>query len=203
MPQQKFIHQVDAELSGDAAYKTFASIEGHALTPGTTVRFFPGVYELGSISLDNISFEGAGNREHVVLANAVVTAANTVSFRNVTFSGNSDVAGSTGASIHITNASNASSVVKFDYVNFVYGDFGVDLQGLSKLHMNYCDGTGVDRLLRSNAVHAANVNFTMGNLAGNAWFTGANAGLKAVTTFMTYGGAANTGNTSKTARSAV
>lgn len=200
---QKFIHHIDAELSGQAAYRHPANVESHALTYGSTLRMYPGVYEMGSMTLDGITIEGYGSRDDVVLANLVLTAANTVVFRNVTFSGNSGVAASTGASLFTTTNCNTTSKIKFYNVSFTNGDFGIDHQGLSALWLENCDGTGVDRLLRSNAIHAANVNFTVGNLSSNAWFTGANAGLKAATTFMSYAGAANTGNTTKTARSAL
>ncbi len=202
MPQ-KFIHDVSPELTHEAAYKSFSGIESHALTSGSTVRFLPGTYEMGAVSLDGIIFEGLGARESVVLCNTVATVANTVVFRNLTLSGNSPAAASTAASLFVTNSSNGLSTLKLDRVKFTNGDFGVDSQGLSAIQMDFCDGTGVDRLLRSNSVVAANVNFTVGNLSSNAWFTGANAGLKAATTFMTFGGGANTGNTTKTARSAV
>lgn len=202
MPQ-KFTHYIDNELSGQAAYRHPANVESHAKTLGTTMVLSPGVYEMSSFTADGISFEGVGNKADVVLANLVLTAANTVTFKNLSLSGNSPVAASTGRSIFITNDSPATSTVRFEDVKFVNGDFGIDNQGASALWIERCDGTSVDRLLRSNAVHAANVNFTMGNLAGNAWFTGANATLKAATTFMSFGGAANTGNTTKTARSAL
>ena len=96
-----------------------------------------------------------------------------------------------------------TSKCRFEGLMFTNGDFGTDHQGLSALWLVNCDGTGIDRLLRSNAVHAANVNFTVGNLSSNAWFTGANATLKAASTFMSHAGGANTGNTTKTARSAL
>lgn len=200
---QKFIHHIDAELSGQAAYRHPANVESHALTYGSTLRLYPGVYEMGAFTLDGITVEGYGSRDDVVVANLVLTAANTVTFRNLTLSGNSPAAASTAASVFTTTSCNTTSKIKFYDCVFTNGDFGIDHQGLSALWIENCDGTGVDRLLRSNAVHAANVNFTVGNLSSNAWFTGANATLKAATTFMAYAGGANTGNTTKTARSAL
>ena len=200
---QKFQHFVDAELAGQACYRHPANIEAHALTYGSTIRMAPGVYEMGSATYDGVTFEGLGGKQDVVLANLVLTAANTVIFKNLTLSGNSPAAASTSASIFTTTGSNTTSKIRFEDVMFTNGDFGIDHQGLSALWLERCDGTGVDRLLRSNAVHAANVNFTVGNLSANAWFTGANATLKAATTFMSSGGAAHTGNTTKTARSAL
>jgi hypothetical protein len=200
---QKFHHYVDVELSGQACYRHPANVEGHALTYGSTLRIGPGVYEMGAATFDGVTLEGLGSKQDVVLANLVLTAANTVIFKNLTLSGNSPAAASTSAAIFTTTSCNTTSKIRFEDVMFVNGDFGIDHQGLSALWLERCDGTGVDRLLRSNAVHAANVNFTVGNLSSNAWFTGANATLKAATTFMSSGGAANTGNTTKTARSAL
>lgn len=200
---QKFTHYVNAELGGQAAYKHPANIESHALTYGSTIMLEPGTYEMGNFTADGITFKGIGSRADIVLANLVLTAANTVTFAGLTLSGNSPVTASTSRSIFITNDSNTTSKVRFTDVAFTNGDFGIDSQGLSALWVEYCDGTGVDRFMRSNSVHAANVNFTVGNLVANAWFTGANATLKAATTFMSFAGAANTGNTTKTARSAL
>lgn len=199
MPAQKFLHGVSPELAYDAAYKNFANIEAHALTAGTTVRFYPGTYELGSLSLDNITIEGAGGKENVVLCNAVLTAANTVVFRGVTLSGNSPAAASTSRSIYITNASNsASTLVRFEEVNFTNADFGIDNQGLVQLDLVRIDARGVDRAVRSNSVVSANVALSLLNTSGNAYFTGANATLKAVQVRASFSGGSNTGNTVKT-----
>jgi hypothetical protein len=198
MPQQKFLLGVSAELTGTAAYRNFSNIETHALTAGTTVRFFPGTYELGSATWDGINIEGYGAKEAVVIANANVTMANTVTVRNITFSGNSATAASTSASLFITNATNAAAAVTFDGVNFTNGDFGVDNQGLAKLTFNRCDFTSVDRAIKSNSVVSANVSFCFLNNSSNAYFTGANAALKAVQVRASYSGGSNTGNTVKT-----
>lgn len=203
MPQ-KFIHGVSPELTDDAAYKTFASIEAHALTPGTTVRFYPGVHEMGSVTLDNIILEGTGAKESVVLANANAFMANTVVFRGLTLSGNSPAAASSAASIFITNSTNAQAQVKFEEVNFTRGDFGVDNQGLPFLTFTRCDFSGVDRAIKSNSVVSANVNMCLLNLNGNAYFTGANATVKTVTVRGSYGGTcSNVGNTVETVVAAV
>lgn len=204
MPAQKFLHGVSPELAYDAAYKNFANIEAHALTAGTTVRFYPGTYEMGSVTLDNITLEGAGGKENVVLCNAVVTAANTVIFRGLTLSGNSPAAASTSRSVYITNESNsASTLVRFEEVVFTNGDFAVDNQGLVNLDFVRVDARGVDRAIRSNSVVSANVSLSVLNSSSNAYFTGANAGLKAVQVRSSFSGGSNTGNTVETVVSAI
>ncbi len=197
MPQ-KFIHGVSPELRDDAAYKTFASIEGHALTAGTTVKFFPGTYELGAVSLDAINIEGVGARESVVLCNVVATIANTVTIRNVTFSGNNaSIPGTAGAALFITVGSNVTSHLKVAQTNFVNADFGVDNQGVGLLAFNSVDATGVDRFLRSNSVASGNISFSMLNTTSNAYFTAANAQLKAIQVRHSFSGGSNTGTTTK------
>jgi hypothetical protein len=197
MPQ-KFLHYVSPELVGEAAYKNFANIESHALTSGSVIKFYPGTYEMGSQALDGVILEGEGSRESVILCNLVTTISNTVVFRNLTLSGNSPAAASTSRSIHINNASNAAAMAKFDQVVFTNGDFGVDNQGLSQLEFVYVDGRGVDRFLRSNSVVSANIMFSLLNTSSNAFFTGANATLKAVQVRHSFSGGSNTGNTVRT-----
>ena len=195
---QKFLHHVDAELSYNAQYKTFDEIPSHALNFGSTIRFMPGVYEMGTINLDSITFEGMGNPADVVLANLILgsATANTNIFRNLTLRGNSDVAASSGRSVFITNG--ATGTVKFEGVRFTTGDFGIDNQALVSLVVDRCDATGVDRAIRSNAVASANVRFSVLNSSSNAYFTGANATLKAIQVIASQSGGANTGNTVKT-----
>lgn len=195
---QKFLHHVDAELSYNAQYKTFDEIPSHALNFGSTIKFMPGVYEMGTINLDSITFEGMGNPADVVLANLILgsATANTNIFRNLTLQGNSGVAASSGRSVFITNG--ATGTVKFEGVRFTTGDLGIDNQALVSLVVDRCDATGVDRAIRSNAVVSANVKFSVLNSSSNAYFTGANATLKAVQVIASQSGGSNTGNTVET-----
>jgi hypothetical protein len=194
---QKFVHDVSPELTHEAAYKNFANIESHALTSGSTIRFWPGVYEIGNATFDGITLEGMGAKESVVLCNSNVTLANTVNIRNVTLSGNSPAAASTSAAIFVTNASNAVAKGVFENVNFTNGDFGIDNQGLPALVFNRCDFTGVDRAIQSNSVLSANASFCFFNTTSNSYFKGANTGLKAIQVRASYSGGSNTGNTTK------
>lgn len=195
---QKFLHLVDAELSYNAQYKSYDEIPSHALNFGSTIRFLPGVYEMGTINVDSLTFEGLGNPEDVVLANLVLgsASANTNVFRNLTLRGNSGAAASTGRSVFITNG--ATGTVKFTGVNFTNGDFAIDNQALAALVVDRCDASATDRAIRSNAVVSANVRFSVLNASSNAYFTGANATLKAVQVIASQSGGSNTGNTVET-----
>lgn len=195
---QKFLHIVDAELGYNAQFKTFDEIPSHALNFGSTIRFMPGVYEMGTINVDSLTFEGIGNPADVVLANLILgsATANTNVFRNLTLQGNSGVAASTGRSIFITNG--ATGTVKFQRVQFTNGDFAIDNQALVALVVERSDASTTDRAIRSNAVVAANVHFSVLNASSNAYFTGANATLKAVRVIASQSGGSNTGNTVET-----
>lgn len=195
---QKFLHMVDADLSYNAQFKTYDEIPSHALNFGSTIRFMPGVYEMGTINVDSLTFEGIGNPADVVLANLILgsATANTNIFRNLTLQGNSGVAASSGRSVFITNG--ATGTVRFEGVRFTTGDFGIDNQALVALVVDRCDATATDRAIRSNAVVSANVRFSVLNAGSNAYFTGGNAALKAVQVIASQSGGSNTGNTVET-----
>lgn len=168
---QKFIHLVDAELSQNAQYKSFADIPAHALNFGTTIQFLPGVYEMGTVNADSLTFEGVGNRADVVLANLVLgsATANTVVFRNLTLSGSNVVAASGSNAIAITDG--AAGTVRFRHVVFENADFAIDNQGRANfLEVEYCRGK-TDRGIRSNSTASANIWFSVINATSNVYFT--------------------------------
>lgn len=200
---QKFIHKVDSELSGDAQYRTYGGISASALNIGSTIEFSPGVYEMGSVNVDGIHFRGVGAREEVILANMVLGAssANTITFTNLTLSGNSPAAASTARSLFVTNGSTAT--LRFRDVRFITGDFAVDNQSEGSMYFFGVDATGVDRAFRANAASTTEVAFSSLNGSSNAYFTGANAVAKAVITIASYSGGSNTGNTTETVRALI
>lgn len=200
MGVQKFIHIVDEELSGDAQYKSFSDIPSYALPRGTTVRFMPGVYEIGSINVDGIAFEGVGWVDDVTLANIVLgnTSANTISFHRVTLSGINSVAGTGTKSIG--TAADTVATLKFKDCKFTQGDYGIDNQGRATLDISFCDFSGVDKAVRSNA--AVTARFTLLNASSNAAFTPANGATRAFTVQAT-GGAGNASNTGLSTRTAI
>lgn len=193
----KFVHFVDPDLKENAPYRTFSGIPSADLKAGSTVMFYPGTYEMGTINLNNITLEGFGDPNQVILANLTLGASttNTNVLRNLTLRGANAVAGSASGAI-VVNAS-ATGTIKFRDVLFTNADFGVDNQSVATVYIEYSDATGVDRALRSNA--AANyIKFSPLNTSSNAYFTPANAVLKAVTVVASQSGGSNTGNTSET-----
>lgn len=168
---QKFIHTVDLELSQDAQYKSFSEIPSHALNFGSTIRFLPGVYEMGTVNADSLTFEGVGNRADVILANLVLgsATANTVVFRNLTLNGSNTVATSGSNSIAITDG--ATGTVTFRDVVFNNADFAIDNQGRANfVELQYCHGK-TDRGIRSNSTASANIWFSVVNATSNVYFT--------------------------------
>lgn len=193
----KFVHFVDPELKENAPYRTFNAIPSVDLKTGSTVKFYPGTYEMGTINISNITLEGIGNPNEVILANLNLgaTTSGTINIRNLTLKGSNAVAASDSASVTINNA--ATGTVKFRDVIFTNADFCVDNQSLATIYIEYSNANAVDRGLRSNA--AANyVKFSHLNTSSNAYFTPANGTLKAVTVVASASGGSNTGNTTET-----
>ena len=168
---QKFIHLVDTELSQDAQFKSFSEIPAHALNFGSTIRFLPGTYEMGTINADSLTFEGVGSSADVILANLKLGAAtaNTNVFKNLTLSGSNVEAASGSNSIAIIDG--ATGTVRFRDVRFNNADFAIDNQGRANfLEVMYCNGL-TDRGIRSNSTASANIWFSVLNATSNVYFT--------------------------------
>ena len=193
---EKQVLYLSPTLTQDSNYRNFSDIDANVLNIGSTLRFHPGTYEMGSANVDGITFEGIGSRNDVVLANLLLTTANTTTFKNVTLSGNSGITASSSRSIFIAGGS--TGTVRFESVRFVNADFGIDNQSLAALWMEYCDASQVDRAIRNNSVVAANVAWSRLNASSNAFYTGGNTGLKVVQVVMSTSGGSNTGNTTRT-----
>lgn len=193
----KFVHFVDPELKENAPYRTLSAIPTADLKAGSTVCFYPGTYEMGTVNLNGLALEGFGDPNQVILANLTLGASTTSTniFKNLTLrGGNAEAASASGA---IVVHRSATGTIKFRDVIFTNADFGIDNQSTATVYVEYSDATGVDRALRSNA--AANyVKFSALNTTSNAYFTPANATLKAVTVVASQSGGSNTGNTTET-----
>lgn len=195
---QKFIHIVDLELSQDAQYKSFSEIPSHALNFGSTIRFLPGVYEMGTVNADSLTFEGVGNRADVVLANIVLgsATANTVTFRNLTLSGSNTTATSGSNAIAITDG--ATGTVTFRDVLFQSADFAIDNQGRANfLEVQYSHAK-TDRGIRSNSTASANLWYSVLNATSNVSFTTLNNDAARPFRIIASTGGSNTGNSVKT-----
>lgn len=169
---QKFIHLVDAELSYDAQFKSYSEIPSHALNFGSTIRFLPGTYEMGTVNVDSLTFEGVGNSADVILANLKLgsATANTNVFKNLTLRGSNTEAASGSNSIAILDG--ATGTVTFRDVIFTNADFMIDNQGRANfLEIENCEGI-TDRGIRSNSTASANIWFSVLNtLSANVYFT--------------------------------
>lgn len=199
---QKFIHVVDLELSQDSQYKSFSDIPSHALNFGSTIKFLPGVYEMGTVNADSLTFEGVGNRADVVLANLVLgsATANTVVFRNLTLSGSNTTAASGSNAIAITDG--AAGTVTFRDVLFQSADFAIDNQGRGNfLEVQYSHAK-TDRGIRSNSTASANVWYSVLNASSNVYFTTLNNdAARPFRIIASQSGGSNSGNSVKTVSS--
>lgn len=199
-PGQRYVHLIDDELTRDAQYRSFSAIPSHAINWGTVIQFLPGTYEMGTIrDMDNVTFEGVGAPQDVILANVVLanTTANTVIFRNLTLSGNSAAVGSTGRSILIEDG--ATGTVRFREVLFTTGDFGIDNRGRANfLVVDSCQFT-TDKAIRSNSTVSANIWYSILNATSNAYFsTFTNDAARPFRVVASTSGGSNSGNSVRT-----
>lgn len=196
---QKFIHIVDAELSNNAQYKSFDDIPSHALNFGTTIQFLPGIYEMGTVNADSLTFEGIGNRADVILANLKLGAAsaNTNVFRNITLNGANAAATSGSNSIAILDG--ATGTVTFRNVVFNNADFAIDNQGRANfLEVQECH-MKTDRGIRSNSTASANIWYSVLNASSNVYFTTLNNdAARPFRVIASQSGGSNSGNSVKT-----
>jgi len=85
MALQKFVHKVSPELTQDAQFKSYGAIPGSQLTPGTTVKLYPGTYSNVTVA-NGITIEGVGGVHDVTLPGITVSSGTSgnVVVRNVT-----------------------------------------------------------------------------------------------------------------------
>lgn len=198
MTIQKFIHDVSPDLTQNAQYVDFANIASTALTQGSTVRFFPGAYAAISSSMDNITFEGVGDKEEVTFAGITLSnaSANTLTFKNMTITnlsvnanatvkmencilkgGNSQVA-SGAVAVEFGTAGEVVDVTMIakncEFNNTVTG---VRNHGAGVLTFKYCDLSDTDVGIVSNA--ACIVQYCELTVTGaNAYFDSGSATIR-------------------------
>lgn len=199
---QKFVHKVSPELTDDAQYKAISDIPSSALAQGSTIKLYPGTYAPLTIStiLDNIAIVGMGDAADVIIdvgSEISNTSANTVSFENLTIKGDNSAADADNACIEAMETDTAV-LLKFKEVIFSNAEHAVRFHGIlgDAVQLDYCDATGVDQAIVSNA--NCTINYCALNIAANAYFTSGGIDDPIATVRASTAGAANTGATVET-----
>ena len=184
------IHKVSPELTQGSQYKHPANIESAAMTQGSTVLLYPGVYDAWTANLDDIALVGVGDVDEVILStfNLNNGSANVITVENVTIRGvNLAVTSGTSAFHALGNDNNA--VVKFKGVKFTNAEFAITYHGNSftggnaashtRVFVDRVDTSLVDRAIRGNC--NVDIRHSVLNLSANTYFSNTGgAGLKTV-----------------------
>lgn len=163
---------------GFANYATLTEIPADILAAGdTTIAIGPGTYApLTNAVLNNVSFVGQGSRDEIVITDNF-TIANTsvgpINFESLTITGSGASNAVTGAVVKLGAAAtslyfnrcaiNSTSVGVVSHTESTFA--GVAKQ----IVLDYCDLTGTDRAMYSNANVA--VSFSALNTVANAYHT--------------------------------
>lgn len=196
---QKFVHDVSPELTHGAQFTSVSAIPSTMLTSGATVRLWPGTYDAITTAVTDVTYEGIGDRDEVVVNGITVgnTSSGDLTVKNMTVNGSNSTAGSGVGAIAQTATDGEVNIIVKNAV-LANADFGIAHQGTGAITVDNSDLTGVDRGILSNSQGTVTVAFSRLNTSSNAYCTpGGNAQL-AITAVASTSGGSNTGNSVET-----
>ena len=184
-----------------------------ALTQGgNEVHMYAGTYTAPTgVVASDYAYIGVGDAEEIIISGDMTIADGStgqITFKNITFQGAADTT-ATGAAC-ITKEGNTAVTLKFENCIFTNNDFGVNQQanlishaaaGTNGVEMWWCDASGVDRAIVSNA--NAEINFSALNTSSNTYYLVGNSTLNGapahtVTVRASTSGGSNAGNMTET-----
>jgi len=184
-----------------------------ALTQGgNEVHMYAGTYTAPTgVVASDYAYIGVGDAEEIIISGDMTIADGStgqVTFKNITFQGSSATAA--GGTSCVSKLGNTAVTLKFENCIFTNSDFGVNQQanlishaaaGTNGVEMWWCDASGVDRAIVSNA--NSEINFSALNTGSNAYYTVGNSTLNGapahtVTVRASTSGGANAGNMTET-----
>ena len=184
-----------------------------ALTQGgNEVHMYAGTYTAPTgVVASDYAYIGIGDAEEIIISGDMTIADGStgqVTFKNITFQGSSATAA--GGTSCISKLGNTAVTLKFENCIFTNSDFGVNQQanltshaaaGTNGVEMWWCDASGVDKAIVSNA--NAEINYSALNTTSNAYYTVGNDTLNGdqahtVTVRASTSGGANAGNMTET-----
>ena len=190
-----------------------SDIPSSALTQGgNEVHMYAGTYTAPTgVVASDYAYIGVGDAEEIIISGDMTIADGStgqVTFKNITFQGSSATAA--GGTSCVTKLGNTAVTLKFENCIFTNSDFGVNQQanlishaaaGTNGVEMWWCDASGVDRAIVSNA--NAEVNYSALNTTSNTYYLVGSSALNGdpahtVTVRASTSGGANAGNMTET-----
>jgi hypothetical protein len=188
-------------------------IDSWALTQGgNEVQMYPGTYTAPTgVVASDFAYIGMGDADEIIINGDMSFAdgsTGSIVFKNITFQGSSATAA--GGTSCVSKLGNTAVTLKFENCIFTNSDIGVNqlanltshaAAGTNGVEMWWCDATGVDRAVVSNA--NSEINFSALNTGSNAYYTVGNSTLNGdpahtVTVRASTSGGSNSGNMTET-----
>jgi hypothetical protein len=188
-------------------------IDSWALTQGgNEVHMYPGTYTAPTgVVASDFAYIGMGDADEIIINGDMSFAdgsTGSIVFKNITFQGSSAIAA--GGTSCVSKLGNTAVTLKFENCIFTNSDIGVNqlanltshaAAGTNGVEMWWCDATGVDRAVVSNA--NSEINFSALNTGSNAYYTVGNSTLNGdpahtVTVRASTSGGSNSGNMTET-----
>ena len=188
-------------------------IDSWALTQGgNEVHMYPGTYTAPTgVVASDFAYIGMGDADEIIISGDMSFAdgsTGSIVFKNITFQGSSAIAA--GGTSCVSKLGNTAVTLKFENCIFTNSDIGVNqlanltshaAAGTNGVEMWWCDATGVDRAVVSNA--NSEINFSALNTGSNAYYTVGNSTLNGdpahtVTVRASTSGGSNSGNMTET-----
>jgi hypothetical protein len=184
-----------------------------ALTQGgNEVHMYPGTYTAPTgVVASDYAYVGMGDADEIIISGDMSFAdgsTGSIVFKNITFQGSA--AAAAGGTSCVSKLGNTAVTLKFENCVFTNSDFGVNqlanltshaAAGTNGVEMWWCDASGVDRAIVSNA--NSEINFSALNTGSNAYYTVGDSTLNGdpahtVTVRASTSGGSNSGNMTET-----
>ena len=197
----------------DSYPASITDIPSSALTQGgNEVHMYPGTYTAPTgVVASDYAYVGMGDADEVIISGDMSFAdgsTGSIVFKNITFQGSS--AAAAGGTSCVSKLGNTAVTLKFENCVFTNSDIGVNqlanltshaAAGTNGVEMWWCDASGVDRAIVSNA--NSEINFSALNTGSNAYYTVGNSTLNGdpahtVTVRASTSGGSNSGNMTET-----
>jgi len=199
MAEKQFL-KVSPTLADNAQFKSVADIPSAMLKDEYTIQLFPGAYSAITVNGTDLTFEGVGPKDKVVVTgfNIGNTSTGNVTFTNMTIESTAAAQETINAGIEVAPEDATVKVICRDVV-FATANIGVKNHGTGTVLLDRCDASGVDKAVAANAA----MTFTFCELTPNAYGESNNAQIQACTVTSCYGSGSNGDITTETIIAAI
>lgn len=199
MAEKQFL-KVSPTLADNAQFRSVADIPTAMLKKEYTIQLFPGAYSAITTNGADLTFQGVGPKDKVVVTGFNIGNASTgnVTFENLTVESTAAAQQTINSCIEITPEDATVSVICRDVI-FATSNIGVKNHGTGTVLLDRCDASGVDKAVRANAA----MTFVYSELSANQYGDSNNAQIQVCTVSSCHGAGSNGDTTTETIVAAI